>query len=195
MNTRARGKLAGFTLVELMIVVVIMGLLAAIAIPAFTRYIRKARTAEASGNISRITMGEVTAYQQTADSTLAHFITAPSTGGATPSGDPSQNKYPANPALWTSDPGWTELDFSIDTGHFYQYQAIVGGGGAVMVSLMLNIRGLTSTSSDGGGSPSFQVAAYGDLDGDGEQSAFWREGTLVGGEIQLSAVRIAEELE
>src|SRR5262245_19190170 len=46
--------LKGFTLIELMIVVAIIGILAAVSIPAFLEYMKRSKTSEASLNLNKI---------------------------------------------------------------------------------------------------------------------------------------------
>lgn len=52
---RSSKKQAGFTLIELMIAVVVMGILVSIAVPAYNDQVRKTRRAQAKADIQEIT--------------------------------------------------------------------------------------------------------------------------------------------
>ena len=54
----------GFSLIELMIVVAIIGILATIAVPNFTKFKNKAKQSEAKGHLSAIYTGEKTFYNE-----------------------------------------------------------------------------------------------------------------------------------
>ena len=80
-NHRIDTKQSGFTLIELMIVVAIIGILAAIAIPAYTTYTQKARFTEAVLAAATLKTDVVT-FLQTGG--LTDLATADSGAGSIP---------------------------------------------------------------------------------------------------------------
>jgi type IV pilus assembly protein PilA len=145
----------GFTLVELMIVVAIIGVLSALALYGVSRYLKHAKSAEATANLGSIENGARQQYQRetswgVADSQLFVHTFCPTTA-LTPSVVPKSAKAMTPTSVWLSD-GWTCLKFNVGEPQYYAYQHV--------------------SNSSTGTAASYTASAYGDLDGNGVQSTF-----------------------
>jgi len=100
----------GFTLVELMIVVAIIGILAAIAIPNFLNFRLKAKTSEAKSNLGAIRSTEV-AY-------FAEWNWYVGGQGLTPTGDRTGN---GGKVRWETTTRFSILGFAPEGNVFFDY--------------------------------------------------------------------------
>ena len=79
---KIHNRRGGFTLIELMIVVAIIGILAAIAIPNFLKFQLKAKTSEGKTNLAAIRTAEESVYAEFGSYVSANV--SPSTSGRVP---------------------------------------------------------------------------------------------------------------
>jgi type IV pilus assembly protein PilA len=164
MNRKLRALARGFTLVELMIVVAIIGILAAVAIPAFIKYIRRSKTTEAAMNVRKLYDSTVSYYEgehAAANGTIVakQFPTpvAWTPGQGSCCAGPG-NKCAPNPALWT-DPTWQALNFGMDDPSYYSYQAAAGVGTGSVVGNSYNLQASGDLTCDGVNFSLFQRTA------------------------------------
>jgi type IV pilus assembly protein PilA len=114
-----------------MIVVAIIGILAAVAIPAFMEYMKKSKSSEASLNLNKIGKNEKTKFQTESTFTQADGKALPAhtktgccggIGGA--SNGEVTNKCKQDTAAFQAEPGWQDMEFSVDepSQYFYSYK-------------------------------------------------------------------------
>jgi type IV pilus assembly protein PilA len=137
---------AGFTLVELMITVVLIGILAAIAIPNFLSYQAKSRRAEAFANVVAIATSELS-FQAESDT----FVSAGAFPDWSPYGFLGTHKMAWDAA---SVAAYSQLGWQPEGEVAYSYEVNAGG------SLDCNTCTLC-----------FTATAHGDVDGDGAPGA------------------------
>jgi type IV pilus assembly protein PilA len=164
MKRAARQVRGGFTLVELMIVVAIIGVLAAVALPAFSRYVKKSRTAEAVGHLNKMWQSSVAYYEgdQGAGTLAKQFPDSDGVLGAVDCCSPASAKCPGNDPRYNT-PTWLALAFVIPDPYNY-YPSYLSTG--------------VNENAE------FLAGATGDIDCDDTRSLFSRHGTVNGsGEI------------
>jgi type IV pilus assembly protein PilA len=124
--SRGRRRDAGVSIIELMIVVAIMGIIAAAAIPSYVNYIKRSKTIEATMNIRKIYDATV-AYHTSEHTDSTGIIQAkqwPAQEPNTPAlgfccASPGQKCAPT-PSWWET-PTWQALRFAVNDGHHYHY--------------------------------------------------------------------------
>lgn len=145
----------GFTLIELIVVVAILGILAAVAIPVYTNYIYRANEAEATVNINGIRALEESWFAEY----NRYCYTAGDCNTATAAPDTCCAAAPAAGTLGNQKLTWAGTDLAnwnliafAPTGNasYYRY-------------------GVFSASA---GATSLTIGAQGDLDGDGNVHTF-----------------------
>ena len=183
MKGNARSLRAGFTLIELMIVVAIVGVLAVLAVYGVSKYVAHAKTAEATNSVGEMAKDAATAYEResmagtvmgvkTTTGIVRHLC-----GSATASVPASATsiqgrKYQSTVAEWNKDAptnaGFSCLKFTMDQPQYYMYS-------------------YTASGTSGHAGDTFTAQAQGDLNGDGVLSMYQLTGEITSNYVLYTA--------
>ena len=112
-------------MIELMIVVAIIGILAAVAVPAFLDYMKRAKSTEAMAQLDAIGKLQKRAYGDNSSFTQSDGALLPSGASTTNGccggkggteaqpGSVVNNKCTSEPSKFRADPGWGAMGFAV----------------------------------------------------------------------------------
>jgi type IV pilus assembly protein PilA len=159
---RTRKNEQGFTLIELMIVVAILGILAAVAIPAFLEYMRKGKNSEAQVQLNSIGKKTKTYFVETGS--------YPGYGGG-PTNPAAVACSKQSSAAWDNgdaviDDAWEAIEFAIPASEQLLFVYTFNSNSAIDVTATAegdlncdgNILTWTMTGDVSGGVPGIAIA-------------------------------------
>jgi type IV pilus assembly protein PilA len=157
-------KQKGFTLIELMIVVAIIGILAAVAIPAFMDYMKKGKQSEAQLQLNKIMKNSKTQFNTDSSYSTEVAALTPASPCCTQNVG-GKKKCAVAAADWATVP-WQSIDFQVDDPFYFQYSytGIAGGltyNATAVGNLDCDATSITYTLAglSTGGNPSFTLTA------------------------------------
>jgi type IV pilus assembly protein PilA len=146
-----RNKPEGFSLIELMIVVVIIGVLAAIAIGSYVKYVQSAKTSEVSAAVGAIKSGEESYYVET-----GMYLALPRNPSTLPHAKKETFTYvtvrasnPDNYDTW--GPGGVSV--KPDLTVYFRYVVEAGAGATASPTCQLDTSAQTCSQPRTGGAP------------------------------------------
>ncbi len=145
-----------FTLIELMVVVLIIGILVSVSAPSYVAFVRRSKTTEALQGLAAISRGAVAYFD--GERTTRDGVQLPRQFPQSQGPDPFPTalraaggaKFNVPESTWDA-PTWRALDFAMNEPHYFAYHFTSVG-----------------TGNDAG----FTARAWGDLDGDGFPSMY-----------------------
>lgn len=152
----------GFTLIELMIVVVIVGILASLAVVGYRRYVNEAKTSEAREIIASIKGGQ----EAILDETFRYLNVSASIDTFYPQATPTGTLK----TMWGNHAGFAALGVRPGTPVYFGYATTARDAGGGALSEGANVTGFGTLAA--ANEPQYLVKAVCDIDPGGDVTAY-----------------------